>query len=213
MPGPEGRSRRLPWAVAGAVIVLGLVVLALALARNGGPQPRPAMPGTPSPAPAPVYYLVVDLRRVDEVAVAGRVREREVRDVAMAVRETMAGLYGAGFVNSAEWQGGRFPTLFGYFSGPARAQARRDLEDLSLGRTTASLAAVRPERARVNVRVMVGPTGHPVAAIAGMEFRASGLDPAGGELPIRHRGRYVLRRDGGRWLIVAYDVGGRLGGR
>jgi hypothetical protein len=155
----------------------------------------------------------VDLRRVDEVAVTNRVKEREVRAVAQSVRETMAGVYGAGFVYPDQWQGGRFPSLFQYFVGQARPQARRDLQDLSLGRAANRLEAVRPERARVNVRVMVGPTGHPLAAVAGMEFRATGLGADGLELPIRHLGRYVLRRVGGGWRIVAYDVRGRLGSR
>jgi hypothetical protein len=213
---PGGRRPRTTWMVvaAGAVVAAG-VVLAVALVDGSSEPPRTG-PEAPIPTPTPAYYLIVDLRRVDEVAVTGRVREREVQEAALGVRETMSGLYGAGFVNTAEWQGGRFPSLYGYFSGTARPQVREDLEDLSLGRTATRLAAVRPDRARVNVRVMVGPTGHPVAAVAGMEFRATGLgstDGTGAELPIHHRGRYVLRRDGGRWLVVAYDVGGRVGER
>jgi hypothetical protein len=210
-----GRARRwIPWAVAAgaaaAVVVAG--ALWLAVDREAVPPPAAPSPPTPAPSPTPPYYLIVDLRRVDEVAVTNRVREREVRAVAQTVRETLAGMYGAGFVYADQWQGGRFPSLFGYFAGQARPQVRRDLPDLSLGRAAAHLEAVRPERARVNVRVLVGPTGHPLAAVAGMEFRATGLGAAGGELPIRHRGRYVLRRVGGGWRIVAYDVQGRLGG-
>jgi hypothetical protein len=203
------RSRWGPW-VAVAILAVGIAVGGiLVLGGDRSPEPAPSPP--PTPAPAPLYYLVVDLRRVDEVAVTRRVDEREVRTAAQAVRETMAGVYGAGFVNIDQWQEGRFPELFGYFAGPARSRAHRDLQDLSLGRAVPRFAAVRPERARVNVRVMVGPTGHPLAAIAGMNFRAAGLGVAGTEVPIRHQGRYVLRRVGGRWLIVAYDVRGRLG--
>jgi hypothetical protein len=198
--------------VAVAAVVVGITVAGvLVLGGDGSPEPEASPSPPPAPAPAPLYHLVVDLRRVDEVAVTQRVKEREVGAVAQSVRETMAGMYGAGFVNIDQWQGGRFPELFGYFAGPARSQARRDLQDLSLGRAVSRFAAVRPERARVNVRVMVGPTGHPLAAIAGMDFRAAGLGPADTEVPIHHQGRYVLRRVGGRWLIVAYDVRGRLG--
>jgi hypothetical protein len=212
---PGRAPTRVPWVVAAGAAAAVAVAGALWLAGDRRVEPRPTAPAPPSPAPSPAprYFLIVDLRRVDEVAVTDRVKEREVRAVAQSVRETMAGVYGAGFVYPDQWQGGRFPTLFQYFAGQARPQARRDLQDLSLGRTANRLGAVRPERARVNVRVMVGPTGHPLAAVAGMEFRATGLGADGLELPIRHLGRYMLRRVGGGWRIVAYDVRGRLGSR
>jgi hypothetical protein len=135
-------------AAAGAVVVAGVVLVVALIDRS--PQRSPAGPEAPTPAPTPAYYLIVDLRRVDEVAVTDRVREREVQEAALGVRETMAGVYGAGFVNPTEWRGGRFPSLFGYFAGSARPRVRQDLEDLSLGRTVSRLALVRPDRARVN---------------------------------------------------------------
>jgi hypothetical protein len=204
------------WATWGvAVSAAALIITAFGVAAALAPSPRgdpegPAAAPLPTPAGTP-YYLVVDLRRVDPFPLGRRVIDREVRSVAESVRETMAGLYSAGFVYRDLWREGRFPSLFGYFTGEARDEARRDLEDLSLGRAARRLSAVRPDRARVNARVLVGPTGHPTAAIALMTFSATGLDGAIGEVPIRHKGRYVLRRVGGDWLIAAYDVRGRVG--
>lgn len=205
------RPRWAPWAVVigAAAMVITALGVAAGLAPMGDPV-EPVAPPHPSPAETP-YYLVVDLRRVDEFPLGGRVIDREVRGVADSVRETMSGLYAAGFVYRDLWRGGRFPRLFGYFTGEARDQAHRDVEDLSLGRAARRLSVVRPQRARVNVRVLVGPTGHPAAAIALMTFSATGLDGEAGEVPIRHKGRYVLRRVDGDWLIAAYDVRGRVG--
>ena len=63
----------------------------------------------------------------------------------------------------------------------------------------------------MNLRVLVGAEGRPISTIALMEFRATGLGPTIGEIPIQHQGRYVLRPVEGRWLVVAYDVRGHLG--
>jgi hypothetical protein len=50
----------------------------------------------------------------------------------------------------------------------------------------------------------------PVAALADMRFRAIGAGD-GFEVPIRHEGDYLMRRLDGRWLIVGYEVRGRVG--
>src|SRR5687768_1529069 len=98
MPVPDeqpGRARRrVPWVVAAGAVAAVAVAGALGLAGDRRVEPRPAAPAPPSPAPSPAarYFLIVDLRRVDEVAVTDRVKEREVRAVAQSVRETMAGV-------------------------------------------------------------------------------------------------------------------------
>jgi hypothetical protein len=199
------------WAVGVTVaVLLAGVAIWWALAQDDDPQ-RPSRP-VPAPSPTgPRYFLLVDLRRVDGISVAGRVQQSRLRAVAEDVRETMTGVYSAGFVDTALWQGGRFPALFQHFAQGAQREARRDVEDLSLGSTARRLEVVRPERARLGVRVLTGSGGRALSAVATMEFRATGFAGEEHEVPIHQRGRYVLRPVGGRWLIVAYDVRGRLG--
>jgi hypothetical protein len=208
------------WGRVALVVALG-VTAATAVAlwwggRADDPSPAPAGPPGPTAAPSPTlpadYPLEVELGRVDPVAVSDRIDRVEVGAAARAVRDTLTGLYRTGFVDTAAWERGRFTGLAGYFTPTARPQARRDVRHLTLGSAATRLAQVRPDRARVRVRVLVGAEGRPISAIAGMEFRATGLGAETGEVRIRHGGRYVLRPQSGRWLVVAYDVLGRVGG-
>ena len=204
-------ARARVWAV-GVTVAMLLVGVAIWWAVAGDDDPQRVSPPVPAPSPTgPRYFLLVDLRRVDAIPVEGRVRPSQVRAVAEDVRETMTGVYATGFVDTAQWHDGRFPALFEHFVQGAQRQARRDLEDLSLGSTARRLDVVRPDRARLGVRVLVGSEGRALSAVATMEFLATGFAGRDREVPIRQQGRYVLRPVGGRWLIVAYDVRGRLG--
>jgi hypothetical protein len=196
------------------------VVLVVVLLAAGGAwlwsaarppaSPAPAAPPSPSPSP-PVYAPEVTLRRVKAIAVSGTVKQRKLRVPAEAVRQTFTDLYGTAFVDPAQWEGGAFPGLFDHFAPAAREEARRHLDDLTLGRAADHVSAVRPEWARLVVRFLVGPARVPVAAQASMRFAATAFAVDGTEVPVRHRGEYVLERMEGRWLVVSYRVDGGFG--
>jgi hypothetical protein len=208
-PQPGTRRKVLIGAVTGAIVVVaGSLGLWLALS-GGGPASGPSTPGQ-APPDVPTYGLAVELGRVGGYPVAGDLPDRRLQTEGQAVRDTMTGLYTAGFVDPVQWGEGRFPTIPDFFAGEARRRVRDDLQDLTLGRAARTLDTVRPEHARVLVRFLLDARRQPIAATADMEFRGTGL--AGGvEVPIRHQGRYVLRPIAGRWLVVAYDVRGQLG--
>lgn len=204
-------SPKIRWMVLAAVLVVLVAAgVWLAVSPERPPSTIPAPP--PETSAAPAYPFEIRLGQVRAVTVDGAVRRRRLAAPAEAVRQTITGLYSAAFVDPALWQGGRFPSVLGFFAGEARQRAHRDLEDLTLGRAAAGLTAVRPERASLGVRFLVDAHRHPVAAVAGMRFVGAAITPDGGEIPLRHGGEYVLRPTGGRWLVVAYDVQGRLGG-
>jgi hypothetical protein len=196
------------------VAALGGAVLVALGRRSGDDQAAPPSPSptpSPSPAPSPAVPLMVKVRRVERIGVSGRERGSEVRAAVRGVRDTVGTLYRTGFVDPSLWSAGAFPGLVDSFAPRARAGVRRDVGDLTLGNTARRLDGVDPRRARIDVGILLGDRGRPISATAAMDFRAVGIGPAVGPVPIRHEGRYVLRPSGERWLIVAYDVRGRLG--
>jgi hypothetical protein len=168
-------------------------------------RPEPAEPAEPTR-----YFLNVSLGQVKAFPVEGRVRLRRLAAPAEAVRQTMSALYTTGFVDPGLWAGGRFPSLFDQFARETRGQARRDLDQLSLGRGATRLAEVRPDQAILRLRFLLDARHRPVSALAAMEFSGTGVGE-GFEVPIRHSGEYVLQPTGDRWLIVGYEVRGRVG--
>jgi hypothetical protein len=208
---PQGPSRRTRLILGLATTVVAIATLVAGWLVLSGDGSRPAGRDDTHPSPAvPTSVLVVDVGRVGGYPVAGDIPDRRLQDEAQAVRDTMTGLYTAAFVDPALWAGGRFPTVKDFFGGQAREQARSDIPDLTLGKAAGTLEKVRPEHARVLVRFLLDANRRPVAATAEMEFRGTGF-AAGIEVPISHRGRYILRPEGGRWLVVAYEVRGRVG--
>jgi hypothetical protein len=201
---PERRIRLAPVIAAGVLLALGGALWA-GLAGDGSDESD-----QPEPAERSRYYLAVSLGQVKAFPVEGRVRKGRLAAPAEAVRQTMAALYTTGFVDPSLWAGGRFPSLFDQFARESRGQARRDLGQLSLGRGATRLVEVRPDQALLRVRFLLDARRRPVTALAAMEFSGVGVG-AGFEVPIRHSGEYVLRPTGDRWLIVGYDVRGRLG--
>jgi hypothetical protein len=213
---PEGGRGFGPRVVI-ALLILALVGVAVLVTVGSRPEDHEAAPPSPSPTPSPApsspvpVHLVVKVRRVERIGVSGKVRRGEVRAAVRGVRDTVGALYRTSFVDPWLWSAGTFPGLVDSFAPRARAGARRDLGDLTLGNTARRLDGVDPRRARLDVGVLLGDRGRPISATAAMDFRAVGTGPAVGLVPIRHEGRYVLRPSGERWLIVAYDVRGRVG--
>lgn len=117
----------------------------------------------------------------------------------------MTELYSIGFVDPSAWGGGEFPSLFPLFAGEARQQVEQDLQRLTLGRLATELDAVKPRRARLDVRFLADAADRAVVAVADVRFEGVGLD-GDDEREIRQDGEYTLRKVNGSWRIVAYDV-------
>ena len=203
-------SRASRWILTGLVLVaVGVVAWVWAVAR---PDAGPMAPPPPSPSPSPPGYILdVALRRVKAIPVRGSVKPRKLRAPAEAVRQAFTDLYSAAFVDPNRWAGGAFTGFLDHFAAEARGDAGGHLDDLTLGRAAGHVSAVRPEWARLDVRFLLGPGRVPVAAQTSMRFSATAFALDGTEVPIRHRGEYMLERLHGRWLIVSYDVDGGLG--
>lgn len=173
---------------------------------TGGPSPEPS----PSP-PRPAFELVVDVRDLRGEGVNGPIRPKRLRGSAAAVAETITELYSIGFVDPAAWGGGSFPALGRLFSASARPADGRPVRSLTLGRAARELEAVKPRRATVDLRFLADAKDRPIVAVATVRFDGVGFS-TDGRRPIRHDGRFTLRRLNGRWRIVSYDVRARAVG-
>jgi hypothetical protein len=150
-----------------------------------------------------------ELGRVKGQGVEGPGSSEALQGPAEELRSTLDAMYVAGFVDPGKWEGGRFPEVLQAFSGPAARQARRDLEDLTLGPTSKRLERVEPKLGRLNVSFLLEGK-RPLAAVAFATFRAVGELTSRGRLSIEHRGEYVMRVVDGAWRIVGYQVQGNL---
>jgi LCP family protein required for cell wall assembly len=202
--------RKAGWLGIGAFgVVLALVVGVLWALRS--PILRAGSPGAPGRSlTSPRYDLAVNLRAVQSRGPAGIVaKPSALAEPAAAVERTIAQLYDIGFVDPALWAGGRFPSLTGPFAPEARQRVRAHVADLTVGRAAGRLDAVRPTRARLDVRFMLDRARHPIMAFAHMDFAGVGR-AEDAELPIHHQGDYVLRRTDAGWRIVSFRVKSRV---
>jgi LCP family protein required for cell wall assembly len=174
---------------------------------TGGAEPTTA-PGAPG-APAEQVRLEIRLAKVAAVELKGRPARGPLMASAEEIRRTLTDLYTAAFLDPAQREAG-YPAVLDAFDRDARAQVRRDLDGLTLGRDGRDLHTVHPDDARVVVQFLRNEHGNPVAAIANMRFEAIGYGEDL-EAPIRHGGDYDLHQVGKRWLISGYDVRGDVG--
>jgi LCP family protein required for cell wall assembly len=205
---PVTRRRAGRLSIAAAAIVVSLVASGLWLARSqdvraGSPH------GGSTKATVPRYDLVLNLRSVGGRGPSGAVKASRLTAATDAVRHTMTELYSDGFVDQSAWDGGRFPGVADLFASSAQKRVRRSLDHLTLGRAAVHLDAVRPERANLRIQFMLDRGGHPVVAVASMDFDGVGL-AGDAELPLRSDGSYVLRHLDGGWRIVSYSVRSRV---
>jgi LCP family protein required for cell wall assembly len=211
----SARSRPRAWlgVTLLALVAIGAVWWRVSSVLEPTPSvpPKAAPPGGSTPEPTPfTSRLTVQLGTVRGRPVAGKVHPADLKPAADAVLGAMTQLYTIGFVDPSRWDDGRFTSLPNLFAPEARPGVRRDLNELTLGRTARELLAVRPSHARLDVTFLVDAKGRPLTAFSEMDFEGVGTAEQGVQVPVHHAGDFVLRRMHGRWQIVAYDVRARV---
>jgi LCP family protein required for cell wall assembly len=183
-----------------------VVVLALLTAScTGGAGEPPDAGPTPTEGGAAVTSQVrMRLVRATGKTEDGTLRPRDIAEPAEAIRRDLEDLYETAFLAPVLDR----RTLFSHFSGGARREAERDLGHLTIGPVRDELDEVVPRRATVRLTFLGDAGGHPIAAFAETEFRASAVSESL-HAPVTHHGDFVLRRSNGGWRIVSYDVRGR----
>ena len=150
-----------------------------------------------------------ELDRVKGKGVQGPAGADRLQGPAEDLRDTLDSFYIAGFIDPGKWEDGTFPEALEAFFGPAAQQARRDLENLTLGDTSQRVESVQPKPGLLDVSFLLDGQ-RPFAAVASTSFRATGRLQDGGRLSIQHQGEYVMRIVDGVWRIVGYRVEGNL---
>jgi hypothetical protein len=183
------------------------LLLALLVASCTATKPTVEPPAVTGPQSVPP--LGIRLAKVLPIALKGRLPRGPFMASAEEIRTTISLMYTSGFVDPAQWQAG-YPGVLDAFAPQTRKQARDDLNQLTLGGSAKSLTSMLPVDSRIVIRFLPNEERKPVAAIADMRFGGIATGPAG-ELPVRHEGDYTMRKLDGRWLIVGYEVHGRVG--
>ena len=182
--------------------LLVLLAALVACTGPGPPPPNPEVAGIAGP-------LGIRIAKVTGVALKGRPPRGPLIPPAEDITRTISLMYTAGFVDPLQWRKG-FDGVLDAFAPDSRRRAREDLNQLSLGGAARSLATVTPTESRIVVRFLPDERRRPVAALVDMLFEAIGTGQ-GFDVPIRHQGEYLMRRFDERWLIVGYEVRGRIG--
>ena len=198
----------MPTARRAALVLFVLVSLVISsCTSDGGRTPTASASG--GDAPASTGPELPDLRmrlvRVSGKGAGGAIPPANVDAAAETIRGDLEDLYVTAFLAPTLDR----PSLFAHFSGDARAEAERHLDRLTLGAVRDQVDEVLPERATLKLTFLADRNGNPLAAFADTEFEASAVSEGAHE-PIAHHGDYVLRKLGGDWRIVSYDVRGRV---
>lgn len=211
MPGAHrGSARTSQLVVAGAIVLLAAVgVFLFFFLRDGGALPPPLGPEEPQ---VPEFSFVV--KKATAFPLARKPRVRELGKAVEQIRGVLDRFYVAGFLDPGQWDEVRFAGALEQFAGPSAREARRDLSDLTLGKTATWLNLVTPEDGVLRMTLLYDRARNPVMAVVDARFEAVG-DVAGEpqDVSIEHRGEYILRRVRGRWAIVGYQVRGKIAER
>jgi hypothetical protein len=199
----NGRGDRRALGILATILILGAVAAGawFLFFREGAPIPIDiGDPDTPE--------FTFELIRVKGDSPDGRVDGDSLQDEAEAVRETLDALYIAGYIDPDKWKNGRFPEALDQFAPSTRRQARRDIDQFTLGSDAKEINSVEPINGRLEVEFLADRKQTAVGAVAETVFAANGTLRAGGPMAVQHDGTYYLRPDGDRWLIIGYDVRG-----
>ncbi len=115
--------------------------------------------------------------------------------------------YGQAFLDAGAWDDPSFPRVVERFSDGAKAQARSELDALTIGKARKEVFHVKPVDASIKITLYVGPDDLPEFAVADVVFQAAAkLKKKGPPLRIVQRGVYYLRLEGSDWKIFSYQA-------
>jgi hypothetical protein len=192
------------------LLVIGGLVL---LSRDDTPPTRGAPDGEETTAndgdsPTTPSFLFRDTSR-ELVRTSPKPVGRRHRQAAVAAAHTaedvITDLYTEGFLDPANWEGGRYADAFRGFSRGARARAETHPGPLTAGpRAGDRYERIEPKSGRIATRILLDREGAPVLLVSVVRFSA--LATGSDEVILRSSGQFLFERVGGAWKIVSFDV-------
>jgi hypothetical protein len=202
------RRRRLIW-IAAAVGALALAGLASWLLTHGStPSTQPESPAatqTPSPT-IPVRPAFVFSVRSRQPAATGKLKRGAADDATVEIGAELSAFYDAVFMDPNTWKNGVPKDAWAIFDPSAKERAKKDADALTLADQVPDLANLSVSESSLAVKVLLDPAGKPYAAAAQVDFIAVGTLQSGGMVTVTNHAAFVLRLEGGQWLVTAYPI-------
>jgi hypothetical protein len=197
------RPRWLPYAIAGGVLAVAIVLVVVFVIKPGGGSQT----GLSAKTPAFDFRLVsatpilgADHTSGDPAAVA----EKAGNDI----KTVLDRMYSLAFLDPEVWHSGDYSAVFGFFDqGAAANTAKADASTLTLGENAGGrFTTVTPASGILAVKVLVDKGGTPVSAIAAVDFEAKATGKNGPSDMVVSKGQYFLHILEGGWTILGYSV-------
>jgi hypothetical protein len=198
VPARTSPSPELTRELARVVTLLAAVALLAAGCTSGGRSQSARSTSTVAPA-APLRVELVTTAKGPE---RGFNAKQAASRAAPGLEQFLDRYLSAAFVGAAGggtgWNG-----LLGLFDKPVRAQARKQLDAISLGAAAPTVSTVRPGRASAQAVVLYGDR-RPAAATVRLAFDGT-ADTAKGSGQVHLRSVLQLLATGEGWRIAAFD--------
>jgi hypothetical protein len=182
------------------VLLAGVAVLATGCSsgkRKDQPSATTAQAG--APAAGPLTVTVSTTARGPE---QGFNAAKAAKQVSPDIQKFVGRYLTVAFLEPEQARSG-YKDLLAMFDTPVRANAKKQLDSLSLGSVGSQVKVVRPGKAAAKAVVLFG-GGHPIAATVNVSFDGT-ADTEQGSGPLRLRSVFQLLRAQSGWRIAAYD--------
>jgi hypothetical protein len=181
------------------VLLAGVALLTAGCTSGKNDQSSATTAQAGAPAAGPLTVKVSTTARGPEQGFnAGKAAKQVSPDIQKFVSRYLT----VAFMEPAQAQSG-YKDLLAMFDTPVRANAKKQLDSLSLGSVGSQVKAVRPGKATAKAVVLFG-GGHPIAATVNISFDGT-ADTEQGSGPLRLRSVFQLLRAQSGWRIAAYD--------
>jgi hypothetical protein len=163
---------------------------------------------TAPPAPPPRAQFVFPAQRTVAVPVELGGPSEAASRAADLVAATLSELYDGGFMDPEGWDRTVPSRVWDAFAPGVRSRAMEDAPSFTVAALPGNVEAMEVTTSSLTIRILLGPTGSALAAVAGLTLQAEGALESGEAVAVSSHATLLLRPIEGRWRIVAYPATG-----